>query len=137
MLLHAKNALTWVAEFVPENIPPIGQPLFGHFAEEILQGAKPALGEASMKWVFINAAPGAPLPDLMAEALFGPTVETKLISVEAHADGTLREASGMPDGTPGRAQVTQIGLLFPPGMDATLTGGKWPADHITLKVVGR
>lgn len=136
VLLHTRNALVWVAELAPD-IPPWGELLFGHFPEEILAGAAPALGESLFKWVFINEAPGAPLPDLLAEVLVGPTVETLMISIEAQADGPLSEASGVPEGTPGRAQITQIGRFSAPGLDATLTSGKWPAEHINLQVVGR
>jgi len=140
VLLHTKNALVWAAELVeapPPDAPPFGDLLFGHLPEEILAGAAPALGESLFKWVFINEAPGAPLPDLLAEGLAGPTVETLMISIEAHADGSFREASGEPEGAPGKAQITQTGRLLAPGLDATLTSGKWPAEHINLKAVGR
>ena len=83
-------------------------------------------------WVFISKAPGAPVPDLFTETVVGPpTVEMVMLSFEAHADGTLREEFGVPDGTPGRAQITEIGL-FPPGKDP-----RWLAEQIKLKVVGR
>jgi hypothetical protein len=133
VLLHTKNALTWVME--PWAFDPYGDYLvFGNRAQDVLDGADPALGESFYKWVFINKAPGAPLPDQLAEIFEGPTVETLMLSIEAHADGTLREAFGVPDGTPGRAQITETGL-FPPGKGATAEG--WPAEHINLKVVGR
>jgi hypothetical protein len=131
VLLHTKNALTWVME--PWAFDPYGDDLvFGYRAQDVLDGADPALGESFLKWVFITKTPGAPLPDLFAETVVGPpTVETLMLSFEAHADGTLREAFGVPDGTPGRSQVTELGL-FRPGKDA-----RWPAEHINLKVVGR
>lgn len=136
VLLHTKNALTWVVELesLVQPIDPYSDYLvFGNRALDVLDGADPALGESFLKWVFINDAPGDPLPDLLAEIVVGPTVEMIMLSFEAHADGTLREAFGVPDGTPGRAQVTEIGL-FPPGKGATADG--WPAEHINLKVVG-
>jgi hypothetical protein len=130
VLLHTKNALTWV--MAPWAFDPYGDDLvFGHRAQDVLDGVDPALGESFLMWVFINKAPGAPLPDLVAETLVGPTVETIMLSFEAHADGTLRGAFGVPDGTHGRAQITEIGL-FPPGKDP-----RWPAEHINLKIVGR
>jgi hypothetical protein len=128
--LHTKNALTWVME--PWAFDPYGDELvFGYRAQDVVDGADPALGESLLMWVFINKAPGDPLPDLVAETLVGPTVEMIMLSFEAHADGTMRDAFGVPDGTPGRAQITEIGL-FPPGKDA-----RWPAEDIKLKVVGR
>lgn len=130
VLLHTKNALTWVME--PWAFDPYGDYLvFGHRAQDVVDGADPALGESLLMWVFINKAPGDPLPDLVAETLVGPTVEMIMLSFEALADGTMRDAFGVPDGTPGRAQITEIGL-FPPGKDA-----RWPAEDIKLKVVGR
>ena len=138
VLLHTKNALTWVVELdslEPPLDPDSGHLLFGHRAQDVLDGADPALGESFYKWVFITETPDAPLPDQLAEIVVGPTVETLMLSFEAHADGTLREAFGVPDGTPGRAQVTQT-CRFSPGRDATLAKG-WPAEHINLKVVGR
>jgi hypothetical protein len=130
VLLHTKNALTWV--MAPWAFDPYGDDLvFGYRAQDVLEGADPALGESFLMWVFINKAPGAPLPDLVAQTLVGPTVETLMLSFEAHADGTLREDFGVPDGTPGRAQITEIGL-FPPGKDP-----RWLAEDIKLKVVGR
>ena len=62
----------------------------------------------------------------------GKTRVLDMLTFEAHAEGTLREAFGVPDGTPGRAQTTQIGL-FPPGSGATADA--YPAEHITLKIV--
>ena len=116
----------------PWAFDPYGDDLvFGHRAQDVKDGADPALGESFLMWVFITDTPGAPLPDLFAETVLGPpTVETLMLSFEAHADGTLRGDFGVPDGTPGRAQITEIGL-FPPGKDA-----RWPAEHIKLKVVG-
>ena len=134
VLLHTRNALTWVVE--PWTFDPYGDPLvLGNRAQEVLNGADPALGESFYKWVFINTAPGAPLPDQLAEIVVGPTVETLMLSFEANADGTLQDAFGVPGGTPGRAQVTQT-CPVSPGRDATLAEG-WPAEHINLKVVGR
>ena len=135
VLLHTKNALTWVME--PWAFDPYGDYLvFGHRAQDVLDGAYPALGESFYKWVFINKAPGAVLPDQLAEIVLGPsTVETLMLSIEANADGTLRGDFGVPDGTPGRVQVTET-CRFSPGRDASLAEG-WPVEHINLKVVGR
>ena len=130
VLLRTKNALTWVME--PWAFDPYADDLvFGYRAQDVVDGADPALGESLLMWVFINKAPGDPLPDLVAETLVVPTVEMIMLSFEANAHGTLREDFGVPDGTPGRAQITEIGL-FPPGKDA-----RWPAEEIKLKVVGR
>jgi hypothetical protein len=142
VLLHTRNALTWVAEYKPENLPPAppwGDLLFGHFPEQLLAGADPALGESFLKWVFINDAPGAPLPAFFDEALpippAPPPHQWIMISFEAQARGTLQEGFGVPDGTAGRAQMTQIGLFQTAGKGATADG--YPVEHVKLTVVGR
>jgi hypothetical protein len=135
VLLHTKNALTWVAQFVPVGLP-WGDALFGHFAEDVLAGKDPALGDSFLKAVFINDAPGDPMPDLLLEFTAPePTREWIRCSIEVNADGTLREAFGVPDGTPGHAQMTQIGLYKTAGKGGAADG--YPAEHIKLKVVGR
>ena len=139
VLLHTRNALTWVSVYQPAIDPPLGDWLFGHSAEDVLGGADPALGESILKWVFINDAPGAKLPDLFVEIVPLPPApvphQTIMLLMEASALGTLREAFGVPEGTPGRAQTTQTGLFQTTGKGATADG--YPAEHIKLQVVGR
>ena len=79
VLLHTKNALTWVVELEslePPLDPDSGDLLFGHRAQDVLGGADPALGESFYKWVFINPALGDPLRSALmcAEALQGPLI---------------------------------------------------------------
>ena len=139
VLLHTRNALTWVAKYEPENSPPWGSLLFGHFPEQVLVGADPALGESFLKWVFINDGPGAPLPDFFDEALPLPPApnphEWIRLSFVVQAEGTLREEFGVPDGTPARAQSTTVGLYQTAGKGATADG--YPAEHVKLQVLSR
>ncbi len=107
--------------------------LFGHNPLEVLAGDEPALGDSFLKWVFINEAPGAPLPDLLVAYSEHPQ-NMIMLSIEANGTGPLSEAFGVPDGTPGRAQMTQVGVFRSPGMGATADG--WPAEHIKLQVLG-
>jgi len=109
VLLHTKNALTWwwnwnrwCSRLTVQRLPRLWPP-----CPRRITGKGPALGESFLKWVFVNDAPGHPLRDYWLNSC-GPTVETIMLSFQAHADGTLREAFGVPDGTPGRAQVTEI-----------------------------
>jgi hypothetical protein len=129
VLLHTKNAFTVVSSLYD----PLGPPLFGYHAWDVADGAEPALGESFLKWVFINDALGVPLPDLCVELVPGPTThEFIMLSLEAQAEGALREAFGVPDGTPGHAQTTQVGLYQPAEKSP-----RYPAEHIKVKVVGR
>jgi hypothetical protein len=66
--LRTKKALVWVSD-ISETFP--GPLLFGHRVDEVLAGASPALAECTLYVVFINTAPGAPLPDLI-QLVFAP-----------------------------------------------------------------
>ena len=61
VLLFTKDALAWVAE----GCDFLGTLLFGNRAPDVLSGAMPALADSFLQFVFINTAPGAPLPDLI------------------------------------------------------------------------
>lgn len=68
--LEARNALSWafLIEDIDDTDPQIflNTPLsFGARAQDVVKGAEPALGKASFDITFMNAAPGAPLPDLV------------------------------------------------------------------------
>ncbi len=134
VLCHARNAYT--AVMVPSDTS--FTMLFGCDPYEVLlAGAEPALGEAFLKYVFINDAPGAPIPDMAVEGLTFPFNPHPYIrfSLEVSAKGPLREAYGVPEGTPGRAQTTQVGLWRTGEMG--VTAGDWPVEHIKLQVLGR
>ncbi len=136
--LHTKNALTWAAVLDPDAVPPDppwGELLFGFYAQEVLDGKTPVLGDSHFKWVFINDAPGAPLPDLLSQFILGPTVEPMMLSFEASASGVFRDAFGVPEGTPGKMEVTQTGPFRALGLSYWISG--WPAEHIHLRVTGR
>jgi hypothetical protein len=136
VLLHTSNALTWVAGGGDNGVCDFATDplLFGHRVTDVLAAADAALGDSFLKVVFINTAPGAPLPDL--EQLFNdPLPGQEPISFRAQANGTLRAAFGVPDGTPGRAEVSQTGLFMTKFKGAT--GDAFPAERINLNVVGK
>jgi hypothetical protein len=131
--LHTANALTWVVEGDDFN----NTVLFGQrFTVKPDDWAGAALGESLLQVKFINSAPGAPLPDLI-QLFFFPEEDQEIlfVSFKARADGTLREAFGVPDGTPGRVQVTQTGLYMTNSAQAP-DGSFWPVELINLMVVG-
>lgn len=103
--------------------------LFGHSAGQVIGGADVALGQCDFDLTFINSAPGAPMPDLATT-----NVTFKSLFFRGSADGTLRAAFGVPDGTPGRGHVVQNGLFNASGQGATADG--FPAELITFKQVG-
>lgn len=67
-----------------------------------------------------------------------PGQEPISISFRVRADGELRTAFGVADGTPGRVEVVQTGLLmaaFNTDYKGALEDG-FPAELIKLNVVG-
>jgi hypothetical protein len=110
--------------------------LFGARVPDVVLGAAAALGDSTLTVQFINTAPGAPLPDLIQLAAFPrPGQELKAIAIRAQADGELRAAFGVADGTPGRAEVIQVGL-FLAGFHGAVADG-FPAERINLSRAGR
>jgi hypothetical protein len=68
--LEARNALSWAFLIADGDFNDplvfLNTPLsFGARAQDVVKGAQPALGKASFDITFMNAAPGAPLPDLV------------------------------------------------------------------------
>ena len=137
--LHTKNALTWVVSGGDNDACDYATDplLFGHRVPDVLAGADAALGESFLQVKFINTAPRAPLPDL-EQLIFAPELGQEFpsfISFTTRADGTLRGNFGVPDGTPGRAEVIQTGLFMTKFKGAT--GDAFPAERINLNAVGR
>ena len=131
VLLHTKNALAWAAYQDLEDWTQPAEYLFGHDFVEVFFGAPLVLGDSTLQLKFINTAPNAPLPDFW-ELVLGPQGGQELLSVYfiGQADGP------MADGSRGRMQITQVGLLSvsppkPPLFDA------YPVEHILLKAVGK
>jgi hypothetical protein len=121
VVLHTDNAFAIGRDLITFAI------LFGHSVPQVVAGADVAIGSCDYDLTFVNAAPGAPLPDLATT-----TMTFKSLLFRGRAEGTLRATFGVPDGTPGRGYVVQNGLLEVP---ATADG--WPAELIMFKVVGR
>ncbi len=129
VLLHTKNALAWAAN-VADDWSSV-EYVFGNDVWDVLYGAPLALGDCTLQLRFINTAPNAPLPDIWQLAL-EPLDGQEWLSVHfiGQADGF------MADGSPGRMQITQVGLLAvsppkPPFFDA------YPVEHILIKPVGQ
>lgn len=133
VLLSTKKALTWVVDgcdFAGGTL------LFGRRTPDVLAGLQPSLGDSFMQWVFINTAPGDPLPDLVQLLNVPlPGQELRFVGFRAQADGELRAAFGVPDGTPGQATIVQTAVLMASFKGATADG--FPAEMVNLKVTGK
>ena len=94
------------------------------------------MGDLFFELKFTNVAPGAPMPDLL-QLLSSPQAGQALefIQFNAHATGTLRKAFGVPDGTPGRAEVVETAPE--PVLVRNFHGGDFPAELINLTRVGQ
>src|SRR5262249_50861772 len=130
VLLSTKKALTWVIDgcddFAKDTL------LFGRRAQDVLAGQQPSLGDSFLQLVFYNTAPGAPLPDF-EQLLFLPLPEQELrfVGFRAQADGQLRAAFGVPDGSPGRATVVETGVFMASFKGATADG--FPSERIDVQ----
>jgi hypothetical protein len=136
VLLHTQNALTWASSTSFQ-----GPVLFGHELADVLAGADAALGDSLLQLSFTNTAPRAALPDLM-QLIFCPEARQQLdvFSFRASADGSLRAAFGVADGTPGRCEVVQTGLIDVASI-ANLQHSRvaldaFPAEKITIQATG-
>jgi hypothetical protein len=68
--IEARNALSWavrVEDIDPNDpLPFLNTPLaFGSRAQDVVLGARAAVGKASLDVTFMNPGPGAPFPDLV------------------------------------------------------------------------
>jgi hypothetical protein len=130
VVLHSRNALARAYNANFERL----------FGEGGAQGTAPTLGDATVQLSFTHTEPGAPLPDvsqLMYCPLPGQALE--LLSIRARASGTLRAAFGVPDGTPGRLEVIQTGLIGSSAIahpDSAVGVDAFPAEKVILRATG-
>jgi hypothetical protein len=142
VLLRTQNALTWVVDDPDQTFDFNGQLLFGNRAPEVVSGAEPALGSASINLEFINTEPGADLPDVL-QVLFFPEPEQEVLrfNVNNKANGPLTWLFGVPEGTPGLNIGTQVGLLGNPNCGNVDSPSAlvdcFPVERINLREVGR
>lgn len=89
--------------------------LFGNTTPDVHAGARAALGESTLDFVFINPAVGMPLPDL-GQVGFAPIAGQEFVSLHfrAVATGPLHAAFGVPEGTRGRMTVDMISTAANP-----------------------
>ena len=132
VLLHTKNANVWVIQ-LDLNGDVLAQiaskpTLFGHRPADVRAGLKAAIGDTFLKAVFINSAPGAPLPDLLQ---INGTPDLKFLSFSTHAQGPLTAQFGVPEGTPGRCMIVQTGLFSTQGKGLALQDS-FPVEDINL-----
>jgi hypothetical protein len=138
VILLTRNALAWAGDMTTGGFAD-GELVFGYRAPDVLAGAPPALGDSLLQITFINAAPGAPLPDLQ-ELMFCRAQDLLTMSASITATGALRPQFGVPDGTPGMLHTRQTGLIRVAGQandNSRVARDSFPAERITIKPVGK
>jgi hypothetical protein len=129
VILHTTNALIWIVNLDGDLVT---DPLdFGYRPAEIIANPSldPSLGECHFKFVFTIPTPETPLPD-MTLVLIGETGTLLSYDFRAEATGTLRTASGFPEGTPGTARVANTAVT----LDNPFCGDEcFPLEFIVLK----
>jgi hypothetical protein len=128
VILHTTDALIWI---VNDEFDRVTGPLdFGYRPDEIIANPSldPSLGECHLKFVFTIPSPDAPLPDITL-VLIGETGTLLSYDFRAEAEGTLREESGFPEGTPGKAKVANTAVT----LDNPFCGDEcFPLEFIVL-----
>jgi hypothetical protein len=76
--------------------------IFGATAQDVVAGAEPAVGPASLRTTFVISAPGEPLPDFVDVVNDAATYEPVELSFMSTTVGQL------PDGTRARLKVQQV-----------------------------
>jgi hypothetical protein len=81
--MHIANAMSFIGRG-----PDLQQPaIIGYQPTELLDGSnRPALGNALLHLVFINSAPGAPMPDLV-QLITAPQPGQQLLDMQFQYDG--------------------------------------------------
>jgi hypothetical protein len=130
VVLHTQRALAFAV--ASEDDFAGGLLLFGHRAAEVQAGAQPSLGSCTLKLVFRNPAPGAPLPDI-TELGYCRFADLLSLYFVGQSDGILQT------GKPGRLEVTETGLLAiaaKANPHSRVALDAFPAEHIHIQQTG-
>jgi hypothetical protein len=69
-----------------------------------------------------------------------PGQALQLLAIRASSSGPLREAFGVPEGTPGRLEVTQTGLIGTAAIanpHSRVALDAFPVEHIIIRATGK
>ncbi len=107
----------------------------GHSYADVVGGKDPAVGDCLFSLDYVTSRkPGDPMTAAQDRHTWLPASRIVKIQIVAELDGTLRASFGVPDGTPGKAQTTQVGLY---GVSAWNSGSDYfPAEHINIFPTG-
>ncbi len=129
--LHTQDALCF--GFVGAD------PAFGRSPTEVAGGAAPSVGDGYVELGFTQPT-GAPLPRFGLIIFSVPPIVLETVRGTILCQhGELRSGSGFPDGAPGFAQTTQVGVFqtgVPAGCPPEQDGDCFPAEKVQFKPTG-
>ena len=133
VLAHTTDALCWGSVQ-----PGANDNAFGARPVNVAAGATPAFGSGTTRIEFTMPSASTPLPSLAQ--LGPPTYNVESYSGTLQCTGALHPASGYPEGTPGRARTTQVGIFAtgapggcPPEKDANC----FPSELVDFHPIGK
>jgi hypothetical protein len=126
LVIHTKNALCF-------GYQGDWNYAFGNDPNEVIdEGRVASLGEGTLTKTYTIDSPESPLIDLE-----DPYANLESTTAVINCSGVLREATGFPEGTPGRAHVTQQGLFLNEVPKNCPAGDCWPVETVDFKPVGQ
>jgi hypothetical protein len=135
MLMQTTKALTWIVKLDEDLVT--GPLDFGYRPAELVANPslRASLATSILKQVFFLPTHTSPLPDLGLLSYGDPPPgQHRSYDFRAWATGTLREAFGVPDGTPGIAKIVNVGItLDKPGGCGDEC---YPVEIIEMKATG-
>lgn len=105
--VHVRDAFVSSRLIAPGDLN--GPAIFGYLSSEVAAGATPVLGSGTFWITYVVPEAGAPLPDF-CDVLFdeGDAWRISKLQMTASAVGPLRATFGVPEGTPGRLNITSV-----------------------------
>jgi len=129
--LLTRNALCFGFQRDENELDPV--PALGNTTELVYAGRAPSLGDGLLNVEFLMPSPGSPLPNYFNLFKHDPNYPLLRVSAVVNCTGELREGSGYPDGTPGMAHTTQVGVFatgVPRGYPPEQDGNYYPSERI-------
>jgi len=106
---------------------------FGYTTKLVAEGYTSSLGDGLLRVEFLMPKPDSPLPNYFDLFKHDPKYPLLSVSAVVNCTGELRDGSGYPDGTPGMAHTTQVGLFatgVPRGYPPEQDGNYYPSERI-------
>ena len=137
VILHTRNAICW--GYQGDETETHFAEAFGYAPFQVAAGATPSLGDGLWTIEFLIPWPTDHLPTYHQTQPDDPVYPRLRLSAVVNCRGALRPGSGHPDGTPGAARTTQVGLFAtgtPGGCPHERNANCYPSERIDWWPVG-